>query len=187
MEKQKVTIPKREKMLRVIAKAAHNKSLIGGDLFVANIADEVGYEDTSLSPAAGCKSAGRCAMGELFFAAGYSNKELARMEGTADEWDQKDFRVLWDNYRIDATNARKIINANDDTKGCSLEAFAKRENKVAKAISGLKDRVRVDPYRYEISNGKKYRVILTREEQAVLKELEELGQYTKEDDYFTSI
>lgn len=187
MEQTKKVSPKREKMLRVIAKAAQARTLIGGDFYTENIESTVPeiYDETlgysvpnpKLMPEGGCKSAGRCAMAELFFAAGYSNKKLADMDGRESGWDQKDFRTLWDNYRIDALDASKIIGANDDVNGCSLTAFTKRQNKVARVITNLKDRNRVDPYRYELSAGEKHQVILTKEENALLKELVSLGQY----------
>lgn len=188
--KEKVTTPKREKMLRVIARAAQAQSLIGQHFFTDDISSTIPneyYTDTdgveqyghnpSLLPEGGCKSAGRCAMAELFFAAGYSNNKLAQMGGTDEEWEQKDFRVLWDQYRIDAKDASRIIGANDDIAGCSLEAFEKRQNKVSKVIEGLKDRVRVNPYRYNLSNGQKNGLIPTKKETEVLKRLGMLEQY----------
>lgn len=190
--KEKITSPKREKMLRVIARAAQAQSLVGGDFFVNSVKDTIRsdyYTDTdgveqygvdpSLLPEGGCKSAGRCAMAELFFAAGYSNKKLAGMRGTETGWNQKDFRVLWDHYRIDARDASRIIGANDDIEGCSLEAFQKRQNKVSKVISGLKDRIRVSPYRYNIQDGEKNGLIPNKEEKAVLKRFGVLQHYTE--------
>lgn len=175
MEKQKVTVPKREKILRVIAKAAQAQSLVGGDFYTPHISES--GDDGSLNPSTGCKSAGRCAMAELFFATGYSNNKLAGMSGNETGWEQKDFRVLWDNYRIDAKDAERIISANDDGIGCSLEDMTKREKRVAKVVNGLKDRVRVNPYRYLLDQGEKVAVIATKKEKAVLRTLGLLDAY----------
>lgn len=150
-----VVRPKVEKMRKIINKAAQAGSLIRGELIKENRQEL--YDDDSqfgmAAPPTKCANISRCAMGELLFKIGYSNKELRGFD-FGGGWGQVVYQELWDAYKIDAKDVSKIISGNDSTVGsCSLEDFAKRARKLDKVLTKLdKEAKRVNPHLTRLDN-----------------------------------
>lgn len=146
----KATVPFKGKMKKVLRDEAKALSLIAGRLVGASpVAVDAGMTLV-------CKGPGHCAVGALMFAAGISNKRIAKFEAGGVPLDSYGSgpiaRVLFDAYHIDQEDVSDIINQNDSVANTwynGLETHKQvvqnRLDTVLNTISGLPKRTRVRP------------------------------------------
>lgn len=61
-----------------------------------------------------CKKPGRCAVGELLFRAGITNKDLRLMEDSPDEFPTERLLLLYRHYGLTRSHLGKIVGSNDN-------------------------------------------------------------------------
>lgn len=169
--------PRVGKMKKIIHRAAKFNTLIHGYLAMEGYVPDDSLSDgtCSLSGNKPCKSVGRCAMGELLFAIGYSNKDLDSLDAGG-AWDNEVYQDLWTAYRIDSSDVGKIIGANDKS---GVGTVSKRESVVIKALTKLDvKKPRVNPFLTRLSEqGDVLGPLPTKKEVEVLKKFNVYTEY----------